>query len=82
MRSTRITGLVLIAIGCFVPVATYLVARIAMETIAANGGPPNQGAMVQAFLCVVASIILGLLLMATGTVAFVWSYWSSARPRR
>ena len=64
----------MIAFGFALPGVAYLVARVAMSVIAANARAPDQGAMVVAFLGTVASVGVGLLIIATGTYILVRSY--------
>lgn len=78
MSAARTSSLILIAAGCALPAGAYVVARIAMSNLAAQGGPPNQGAMVIAYLSVLTSIAVGLLMIAIGAGIFVWTHRTSA----
>lgn len=68
MLSAKSSGGLLVATGLAVPAITYF-AALKVLAIDASGGPPNQGAMVTAFFCVVGSVVVGFLLVASG--AFV-----------
>ena len=72
MPSAR-TGGFLIATGLAVPAITYFVALKVLAIDASLGGPPNQGAMVQAWFCVVGSLVVGVLMIAGGIVVLVRS---------
>ncbi len=77
MTAARTSSLVLIVIGCALPVVAYLVARIGLSTLSARGGPPDQGAMVVAYFSVLTSIAVGLLMIAIGAGIFVWAHRTS-----
>lgn len=71
MRSRKTLGMILAVIGCVLPLFTYAAAKYAMKIDSSHGGPPNQGAMVQAGFVVVASIIIGFLVIAAGVYFLV-----------
>ena len=79
MLKAKTNGLALIAIGFALPAVAYVVARIALAADAANGGPPNQGAMVIAYLCVVSSIVVGSLIAAAGLFVLMRSSRKSSK---
>lgn len=79
MPSARTTGKALIVLGSALPGVTYAVARVAVAIDVRYGGPPNQGAMVLAYLSFLGSLALGLLLIATGAFILVRSYWVGRR---
>jgi|GEM_PF-5863805 len=74
MLSARTSGGFLVATGLAVPAITYLVALKVLALDASLGGPPNQGAMVQAVFCVVGSFIVGFLIVVSGVFLLVRSY--------
>lgn len=74
MPSARTTGGFLVATGLAVPVITYFVALKMLALDAGLGGPPNQGAMVQAVFCVVGSFIVGFLVVVSGVFVLARSY--------
>jgi len=74
MSSLRTTGLGLVGLGCALPVLTYGAAYVIVAMDAANGGPPNQGLMLQAFLALIASFGIGVLLIISGAVTYACSF--------
>ncbi|OJW18883.1 MAG: hypothetical protein BGO49_17685 [Planctomycetales bacterium 71-10] len=72
MPSAR-TGGFLIATGLAVPAITYFVALKALAIDAGLGGPPNQGAMVQAWFCMLGSLAIGVLMIVGGIFVLVRS---------
>jgi hypothetical protein len=80
MPSAKTIGLVMLAIGSALPVLTYIGARMVLAADASLGGPPNQGAMVQAFFCVVASIVVGVLIASAGVFTLVRASRPPSKP--
>lgn len=59
-------GITMIVAGIALPVVTLLCGQRW-----ASGVPPNQGAMVEAFIAFVVAIVIGLVLMAWGVILLI-----------
>lgn len=79
MQSSRTIGLFLVGSGCGLPVLTYGVSHVLLSLEAAKGGPPNQGAMVLAYLALVASFGIGILMIVTGAIVYATSFWQKRK---
>lgn len=66
-------GMAAITTGVVLPAAVYGIARVMLASDAAKGGPPNQGAMVIAYLATCAALALGVLLVIAGAIIVVRS---------
>ncbi len=79
MQSSRTIGLFLVGSGCGLPVLTYGVSHVLLALDAAKGGPPNQGAMVLAYLALVASFGIGILMIVAGAIVYATSFWQKRK---
>lgn len=79
MQSSRTIGLFLVGSGCGLPVLTYGVSHVLLALEAAKGGPPNQGAMVLAYLALVASFGIGILMIVAGAIVYATSFWQKRK---
>lgn len=61
-------GVTLIAVGVALPVVAYVAGHIFNREVASLGGPPNQGAMVLAYLAIQGSLAVGACLALVGFV--------------
>ena len=61
-------GVTLIAVGVALPVVVYVAGYIFNREVASLGGPPNQGAMVLAYLAIQGSLAVGACLALVGFV--------------
>jgi hypothetical protein len=68
MSSTKLTGLTLFFTGLTLPIIAYVWGQIYNANIASYGGPPNQGAMILAYLVLVAAVIVGGALAIIGSI--------------
>lgn len=67
----RKVGIILIVAAVALPGATYAGALAWIDLLASQDPVPNQGAMLVAFFAVCASVIVALVVMATGVAMFV-----------
>jgi hypothetical protein len=68
MVSTKSLGLTFIALGFALPAIAYVVGQLFNMEVANFGGPPNQGAMVLAYLVFLGAIVVGVCLAVAGVV--------------
>ena len=80
MTSMRIWGVILLIAGLALPVVAYEGGQYYNSIIASYGGPPNQGAMLTAYLAFLASAALGCFLAGAGLVLTVLSFRKSPPP--
>ena len=73
MLSKRIVGLGLLVAGLALPAIAYVGGYIYNVNEASYGGPPNQGAMVLAYLAFMISLAVGGCLALAGLVLAVLS---------
>jgi hypothetical protein len=66
-------GMAAIASGVVLPAAVYGISRVMLASDAAKGGPPNQGAMVIAYLATCGALGLGVLFVIAGVIIVVRS---------
>lgn len=59
-------GMALIAVGIALPVGAYAAGRVFNMEVASYGGPPNQGAMVGAYLLIQVACVIGACLALAG----------------
>ena len=71
MSSTKLTGLTLFVTGLGLPIIAYVWGQIYNANIASYGGPPDQGAMILAFLVLVAAVIVGGALAIIGSIMII-----------
>ena len=71
MVSTRSLGITLIALGIALPVIAYVAGNLFNMEVAGYGGPPNQGAMVLAYLVIQGAIAIGVCLALVGFVILI-----------
>ncbi|MFO1040532.1 MAG: hypothetical protein U0941_02045 [Planctomycetaceae bacterium] len=72
-------GAALLVAGLCSPVVAYFVVNHMMAIhVAYNpGAPPDQGAMLKAFFALVASLMIGILLMVIGAGLVLAAFWKS-----
>lgn len=68
MVSKKSLGMMLIALGITLPIVAYVAGHIFNMEVASYGGPPNQGAMVLAYLVIQGSLVIGACLALVGLV--------------
>jgi len=68
MSSMKLTGLTLFFTGLTLPIIAYVWGQIYNANIASYSGPPNQGAMILAYLVLVAAVIVGGALAIIGSI--------------
>jgi hypothetical protein len=68
MVSTKSLGITLIALGIAIPVIAYVAGHVFTMQVASYGGPPNQGAMVVAYLAIRGALVVGACLAIAGLV--------------
>jgi hypothetical protein len=68
MVSTKSLGLTLVALGIALPASAYVVGQLFNMKVASFGGPPNQGAMVLAYLVLQGAIVVGVCLAVAGLI--------------
>jgi hypothetical protein len=68
MVSTKSLGIALIALGIALPVIAYAAGRVFNMEVASYGGPPNQGAMVLAYLVIQGALAVGACLALVGVI--------------
>ena len=71
MVSARSLGLTLIALGIANPVMAYVAGYVFNSVVVSYGGPPNQGAMVLAYLLIRGALALGACLALMGFVLMI-----------
>lgn len=79
MLTRQKVGLFLMGFGLALPAIVYGIARIMLMMDSAKGGPPNQGAMVLAYLVIMASFGIGVLLIIIGACVSIFSMWQSRK---
>ena len=72
MSSTKSIGLTLFVTGLALPIIAYVWGQIYHANIASYGGPPNQGAMILAYLVLVAAVIVGGALAIIGSIMTIF----------
>lgn len=68
MVSTKSLGVTLIALGIALPVIAYASGHVFNMEVASYGGPPNQGAMVLAYLVILGAVAVGVCLALVGFI--------------
>lgn len=68
MSSRQKLGIWLTLGGLAIPAVTYIGGNLYMANLASYGGPPNQGAMVVAYLAFLASLGIGACVVLAGIV--------------
>jgi hypothetical protein len=71
MVSTKSLGITLMALGIALPVVAYVAGHVFNMEVASHGGPPNQGAMVLAYLMIRGAIAVGVCLALVGFVFLI-----------
>ena len=74
MISKRTLGLLLLVTGLALPVIAYVWGQSYNALVASDGGPPNQGAMLTAYLVFLAAAAVGCLLTGAGLAVTVLSF--------
>lgn len=71
MTQQRQIGIVVVSGSLLIPIMTYVYSKLWMARLASENSNPNQGAMVQAYFAVCASIVVGLVILCFGIVLFI-----------
>jgi hypothetical protein len=71
MVSTNSLGITLIALGIAIPVIAYAAGHVFNMEVASYGGPPNQGAMVLAYLVILGALAVGVCLVLAGMIFII-----------
>lgn len=66
--SAKPLGIALIAVGIAVPIIAYVAGHVFNKEVASYGGPPNQGAMVLAYLVIQGAFAVGACLALVGFI--------------
>lgn len=64
-------GMTLIAVGIALPVIAYVAGHLFNMEVASRGGPPNQGAMVVAYLLFQGALIFGACVALIGLIVMM-----------
>jgi hypothetical protein len=73
MQGKTKIGLGSLGLGCLLPLIAYVGGHMYLANLASYGGPPNQGAMVLAYLAFVLSAVLGGVLVLGGLLLIILS---------
>jgi hypothetical protein len=68
MKTKKPLGYALLVCGLALPVITYVGGQVYNQNVASYGGPPNQGAMILAFVAFAISVAAGFCMAAVGLV--------------
>lgn len=81
MRPGIKTGVVLMVLGCFVPVLAYYgaLAYVDFRVKMATSSAPDQGVMMLGFIGMVAGAFVGLCLGVAGLIVTLSAHWRERR---
>lgn len=71
MISLKSLGVALLSLGIALPVIAYVGGQVFNMNVASYGGPPNQGAMVSAYIAFIVASALGAGMAIAGSVILV-----------
>ena len=71
MISLKSLGVALLSLGMALPVIAYVAGQVFNMNVASYGGPPNQGAMVSAYIAFIVASALGAGMAFAGLLVLV-----------